>query len=586
MQMRIFLSVLITFIIAIFTKFLWFTYPIITLNFDISGQGNYIITALLNRSDNNKFIQKKTKRATKEIQLSELLPNISIEIPNVKKVKRIKLIFTNKNNHISKIIISNIQLKNEKIELNDLKQFIAKNADIEIENNKLIVTSKNCNSFQLIYDKNINLKIKPEFDIFLLFSIIILTFLLTYKLTIYLPDFKNIINKSKIEVVFLAIFFIFLFIPMSNIDTSSIKAKNENRFLGKLPHLITNKKVNYNYGKEFNEWFNDRFALRTELLQLNDTVRFIMSKGIYTATGWKMYKNCNVLCEGSFYGYTDNVNDDELLQYSVNLNKLNLYCKNHNIKLYLLIVPRLSDFFNCKYVDKIKIEPDVTEKIIESIRHNSDIKIIYPKNALLQANKITPVFYKLNPHWTKTGAYVGYYELIKIIQKDFPQVKILDKNILIPYYNKRISVYFGNKNFYEGPLSYFKIPKEQKEKLLDVTYTYYKNPYSADLIYGNLSNISIFNKNHAIDEEFYYKDGANFRVMLIANSFGRDLVEYLPYSFKHTIRLYDNYRGMKFSEYESAINEYKPNIIIISFQSSYINHLLNLYPNKYSLTEQ
>ena len=109
----------------------------------------------------------------------------------------------------------------------------------------------------------------PAFDPMLLIIISVLSYLAGLKITSYLADFKNLQHKSRIEIVFLAIFFIFLFIPMSKINQDA-KSETENRYLAKYKPLITKEgQLNLSFGKDFENWFNDRFAMRKELNYLN-----------------------------------------------------------------------------------------------------------------------------------------------------------------------------------------------------------------------------------------------------------------------------------------------------------------------------
>ncbi len=61
-------------------------------------------------------------------------------------------------------------------------------------------------------------------------SILVLSFLLAYKIMDYVAYFKVIKNNSRIDIVFLLIFFILLCIPASHIS-KAMKAKGENRYL-------------------------------------------------------------------------------------------------------------------------------------------------------------------------------------------------------------------------------------------------------------------------------------------------------------------------------------------------------------------
>jgi len=574
MKKRTIISLIIVIISTIASNKIWLDFKPVPVSFDISGNGSYKVTAVFSKKNNNKFVVKKSKQGSTETDLTNISQKLNIDVKKIKHVKRFKIMFSKMSVDHSNIVISNIQLKNGELKINDLKNFKAKNAAITIDNDKLILTPSN-SAFQLIYDAPVKISADIAPDIFLLISIIVLTFLLAYKLTSYLADFKNIQNQSRIEIIFLTIFIVFLFIPMSHINQDE-KAKGENRYLAKLKPFIKNKEINYDFGKDFNEWFNDRFALRKELISVNNFVSCMVNQVCEARTG-KLYKKANIVTDSSYFGIKkDGYRAEDFEVYAKNLNKLNSYCNRNNIKLYLLIVPRRADFFDYKFPDIKTIEPDKAEEAIEYLQKNTNVKIVFPKQALYEANKTTPVFFKTDHHWSKKGAYISYLELMKTIQKDFPNVKILEEKTLSTYSDKKVQ-YWWNADFTDGQgLEHLKLPKFMNKKILDTDYLYYKNPNSDKLKTGTFTDLT---DTCGFDEEFYYPEGSNLRTMLIANSFGRNLVEFLPYSFKNTIRFYDNYRQLNFEKYESMIKEYKPNIIIINFQSAYLTNLSKLYTN-------
>lgn len=104
--------------------------------------------------------------------------------------------------------------------------------------------------------------------------ITVLSFLLSYKLTSYLADFKTLNNASRMDIVFLFIFFILLFIPMSHIDTQSDTSEKENRTLAKYEPFIKDKMINFDYGNDFEKWFNDRFAGRSSTIKIFGSVKY------------------------------------------------------------------------------------------------------------------------------------------------------------------------------------------------------------------------------------------------------------------------------------------------------------------------
>ena len=165
-------------------------------------------------------------------------------------------------------------------------------------------------------------------------SILILSFLLSYKITDYISDFKTVKNNSRIDIIFLLIFFILLCIPASHISKAK-KAKSENRYLAKKTTLINKKGLNLNFGKEFNDWFDDRFAFRYETIKWNTILQCTINANYCSSKKATLYKKGNLLYTGSYFGLSQyNNNKQEMLDaYVANVNQLQKYCDNNNIKL-------------------------------------------------------------------------------------------------------------------------------------------------------------------------------------------------------------------------------------------------------------
>ena len=146
--------------------------------------------------------------------------------------------------------------------------------------NKLILTP-NSETITLTYPDTLHIRAKMDFDFLFFGAILILTFLLAYKLSNYVAEFNTIKGKSRVEVIFLTIFFIFLFIPMLHINQEDI-SQRENRTLAQWKPLIQeNNTINFEFDKDFNNWFDDRFNLRELFLKIHD-LKFILSRNLMT----------------------------------------------------------------------------------------------------------------------------------------------------------------------------------------------------------------------------------------------------------------------------------------------------------------
>ena len=197
-------------------------------------------------------------------------------------------------------------------------------------------------------------------------------------------------------------FFILLFIPMSCISKKE-KSLVENRYLAKKPMLIVDKKFNLNFGKDFNDWFNDRFAARKIMINSNTSVKCILNRKSCQNGNIIYNKKYNLIYRDNFWGMEliEGDKKDILNTYVNNINRFKKYCDKENIKPYILIIPRQYNFFNIDISDVRKNSPDPAEKVIEHLKKNTNVKILYPKEEMAIANKTTPVFFKTDHHWTK-----------------------------------------------------------------------------------------------------------------------------------------------------------------------------------------
>jgi hypothetical protein len=135
-----------------------------------------------------------------------------------------------------------------------------------------------------------------------------------------------------------------LLIPMSNINLAE-KAENENRNLEKYePFIKNNWQVNYEYGRDFELWFNDRFNGRDKSVKYYNLLKSKISdvntkKVLIGKDGWLFYRGDvpgGMQCIND-YQNTESIPLDKLKKYSAALNKFNNLCiqkKNNFIYSY------------------------------------------------------------------------------------------------------------------------------------------------------------------------------------------------------------------------------------------------------------
>ncbi|MGN0192957.1 MAG: hypothetical protein ACI4CY_05490 [Candidatus Gastranaerophilaceae bacterium] len=247
-QKRTIITIIITIVTVIATNKVWLIFEPMPVDFDIKGKGQCSIEVQLNKKDNDKFDKIKTQNIILDLNKNT---HASFNVKRSRYPKRIKLVISKLENS-SPIEISNITLRNGKYKLNDLKQFTNSTGTIIIKNNSIVI-QPNHGIINLEYKKTLNVRTTIKFDFKLFVIILVLTYLLAYKLSNYVADFKSVKEKSRIDILFLTIFFIFLFIPMSKVNKDEISLY-ENRTLAKWKPFITQDgAINYDFGKDFNE---------------------------------------------------------------------------------------------------------------------------------------------------------------------------------------------------------------------------------------------------------------------------------------------------------------------------------------------
>ena len=567
---RTIITIIITICIIVLTNKFWLVFKPMPVDFDIKGQGQCNIEVQLNKKDNDKFDKIKTESITLDLNKNN---HASFNVKRSRFPKRIKFVITDLEDN-SPVEISNITLRNGKYKLDDLKQFSNSTGKLDIKNNSLIIYPNN-NVINLVYKKTLQVRTAIKFDLKLFVIILVLTYLLAYKLSNYVADFKSVKEKSRIDILFLTIFFIFLFIPMSHINQDEI-SKQENRSLAKWQPFITqNGEINYDFGKNFNEWFNDRFNLRQYFINFKNSVTMLIlnkcEKGLFDKNSGITYMNWDL-------GHIDIkiVKNNFKALYS-----LNNYCKLHNIKLYILVVPQKSDIYptKCNYI-KDDYKHDEFLKYIHYLQQENKIKIVYPYEEMKKvADKGDLLYFKTEHHWTDDGAFIGYKELMKIINKDYPDINILDSNDFNIFYNKKVRGDFSRDFNYGQNCSRMGLLNILCKMYHKYDYRYYK--------YKDFDNLytTVINTKCHLEKLYGYDKGANYRVIQLGTSQNENLTEFTPFTFKHVKRIRNNnVQGIKAEEefkikkyYKDEILEYKPDIIIFCITYRNILELHKLF---------
>lgn len=557
---RTIISIIITIIALCAISKYWLIVKPFHIGFDIKGNGNRKIEAVINKKNNPDF--NKTRSEFININLNEN-SHADFYIKSSSSPKRLKIVIYDLKPN-DKLILSNIQSENLKPD--KLNEFEIINADFETNDNTFILQAKK-DSVSLIYPHKLQSKINFSIDFKILIIGIILIYLLSYKFTSYIADFKTVQGKSHIEIIFLTIFFIFLFIPMCHINKEEI-SKQENRTLEIWRPLINkNNEINFEFGRNFNDWFNDRFFMREDLISLYYYLHSGLSKDYYEDniiiynkkadfSYNKMYNSVNQFL------HKDLFTQDELETIHKNISALNTYCQRHNVELYIMLSNDKESIYPEFYPEYYLPDGNISrlEQIEELLETVPNLKVISSAENLLKTKTKEMVFLPYDTHLNGLGTYIEYQTIISKINKSYPNVK---------------------------PIKFSEIEitkSEQKGDSIPPKKYSNKNFENVDLINLKNMNSKLYKEENFKEKSHFYKSFINnksdskLKLVIIGDSFHIRYLNLLAESFYKVKSLFVGH-GKNYSfdyHIKTLLFDDKPDILIIETTERFLQRFLTL----------
>ena len=422
----------------------------------------------------------------------------------------------------------------------------------------------------LIWSSDFYLVGEPvSFDWKIFVIIITIAGLACYKLVDYLAQFKIIEHNSRIDIVFVAFVIAFMFVPISKINHDTI-SQQENRTLAEYVPLVKDGKINFNYGRDFEAWFNDHFNQRKLFIDVNSQINLFLNRKLKSETamsgkdGWMFTKRWHSV---EMFQNKYLFDEDELNEIKEQLETLQAWAKNNGMKFYLFLVPDKERIYPEFYPDGFeKVNPQAKiEQVAEFLSKNSTIPVVYPEEALMNAKEDHILYYKTGTHWDHWGAYIGYRELFNRIKKDVPALRVMKTSDfrIEPKQNADVDIASAL-----GIDAYKVLPKA------DLTYDEFevKKPTVT-------SKHEFVNKDKRIETyDFVSSNPKNkLRAVFYADSQFLRMNWYAAESFKNMLHIYTGYgRDYDVDYMKDQIKDYKPDIFVIETGERFLDRLLKL----------
>jgi len=323
-----------------------------------------------------------------------------------------------------------------------------------------------------------------------------------------------------------------LALPLVFVDLKSDRISvGENRMLANRPPLFEIKNNPGMFIRQFDEWFKDSTGFREKLLDiyktvnenkwLNNVVQYTDGQYVYLVGekghhyfayegGWMISK-----FQGKKF-----ISDEQLLNMASKLDTVKTYLDSKSIPLVVMFCTDKESVYPEYYPKSIKRgpEPNQLDVITKYLQEHTSVDIFNIRQALL-AEKNANLLYILSSgdvtHYNQIGAFFTYRELMKHINKHFPQI--------IPYTTDDIEISYDEK--------------ETPQVTLKSGFTYKKTDSGYENVNKDLPVILFFHDSYA---------GEHFIGKYFAQQFSKAI-------FIHWSNI---------SNIQEYINQFKPDIVV------------------------
>lgn len=225
---------------------------------------------------------------------------------------------------------------------------------------------------------------------------------------------------------------VILVYPTTHIDRRESDS-TENRILAVFPHIRVNGELNKNFGRQFENWLNDRFAGRSRYIHWNNIINQFLNFGrreneqaFEGQNGWLFYKGDHSV---ELYQHGLPFSMDQLRHIQMNLEEQKSWLKEQNIAYSVLIAPNKEDVYGeyyAPYIMQAKRDDRVQQLQTYLEENRCRVQIVYPLNLLKEKKATNHLLYmKLDTHWSEYGAYWGYWGWMQELTKQVKSIPVL-----------------------------------------------------------------------------------------------------------------------------------------------------------------
>lgn len=319
--------------------------------------------------------------------------------------------------------------------------------------------------------------------------------------------------KKSIGIIFVVLFFGLCLVPSLGIFTGRTNTNSEKRTLAVMPDIITNQGINGEFTKQYDDYFTDNFAFRSDLITLDAFLyadvlgQSVSDQVIVGKDGWLFFEPTV-----NDYKKTDLLTDDEIYRIYRTLSIQKSYLENNGIDFIFTVAPNKAAIYGAYMPDRYLVEGDLSnfEKLAALFAdRNFDYVNLHEVLRSGRDAGILQLYHKMDTHWNNAGAMLVYNALLT-------KVAVLDNSFLFDSGNDLIP---RKQISWQGDLSGMLYPAAN---LLDMQYVFdVKKEYTALRPIKSLEDLTIQTTCPAgsLDLLMFRDSFANALIPLFSNAF-------------------------------------------------------------------
>lgn len=225
--------------------------------------------------------------------------------------------------------------------------------------------------------------------------------------------------KNIKYIVFVALFMIIAILPFVGMTFYKNDGSAEQRTLAEKPALVKEGKLNTEYATEYEDYFGDNFAFRTELVDADAAIKLNVfkssseSKVITGKDNWLFYAETL-----DSYSGLNKLTDGELSRLTEILKLESDYCKAFGKGYVFTVAPNKNSVYPEMMADYYvkSDEPSDLDRLNESLE-KAGVGVLDLKKELTTAKSTgTQLYYTYDSHWNYYGAMVGYHAIMDSVR--------------------------------------------------------------------------------------------------------------------------------------------------------------------------